>query len=129
MGTYLATGIVQNIIIGKNEIVKNQFTIKQVCEKLKEKINLSYFDFTEDAQRYYWKITPNVLEKNFHEFLNTQFKMYHSEIDSDMQGVLDKISKAKTGEQIIELAAAKEFSNFQLVDYLNDYIKLPRKEG
>ncbi len=129
MGTYLTTGIVQDIIIEKRQIRYKDITIDIINARLKEEINLDHYDYTEDSDGYYWKIKPKMLEGNLVEFLDTQFQMYEGKKDSHMQKALEEIAKAKTGNEILNLAASNELINFQLVDQIMEHIRVIRSNG
>ncbi len=129
MGTYLATGITQQITIDKRDINYSDITIDKIAEKLKDEINLDFYDYSEDSKGWYWKIKPKKLEDNLVGFLTQQFKMYQSKTDSYMQKVIDKLEEITNGEEIIELAESATLINFQLVDQLIDYVTVERNNG
>jgi hypothetical protein len=76
MGTYLVTGIVQNIVVSKKDPVKYEITIDNIIERLKKEINIEYYIYNEDLEDHCWKINPKILEGNLAEFLDTQSQMY-----------------------------------------------------
>ena len=128
MGTYLATGIVQNIAIAKRRIKYPDIKVDNIILRLKDELNLDYYNYSKDVDGYYWKIKPEMLEDNLAEFLDTQFQMYQREKDEDMQEAIEKIKKARTRDQIIELAKDK-LINFQLIDQIVEYIRIVRDNG
>jgi hypothetical protein len=67
-----------------------------------------------------------MLEGNFVEFLETQFKMYEGTIDKEEQLVIDEIKEARTGDKIIELSQEKCHADFQMITHL--YRSLPVKK-
>jgi|APEBP8051072661_1049379.scaffolds.fasta_scaffold02818_3 hypothetical protein len=121
MGTYLVTGIVQNVYIRKKDIPKN--LLKEDLEKsLSNDINLEHYLFQEDDNQVSWKIKPQMLEGNFIEFIENQYNLYDSE--HDWQKVLTAIRNANDGQKRLELAADKEFSNFQLIEHIFDFVRI-----
>jgi hypothetical protein len=124
MGTYLATGIVQEIAIPKKHIPHKDITIDNIVNSLRNEINLSFYTFSEDQEGYIWQIQPKVLETNLTDFLALQGQMYCEEGNSYMhiEDTISKIKQATTGENIIELASSKGLYNFQLVDSIIKYI-------
>jgi len=125
MGTYLATGIVQDISIDKRHI-KQDITIDQIVERLKKELNIDCYNYSEDVEGYYWQIKPEMLEDNLAEFLDVQFQMSTSKKDSDMQEAIDKVREIKTGKQIIELSKSKSLINFQFVHQIIEHISVVR---
>ncbi|WP_342269492.1 hypothetical protein [Rickettsia endosymbiont of Orchestes rusci] len=129
MGAYLTTGVVQNIIIYKKQLVNYDITIDKIIAKLREEVNIDYYSYSEDSNGYYWHIDPKMLEGNFVEFLETQFQMYSNKTSSsrkyqEIEEAIDKVKEAKTGNELIELAASISLQYFQLVDYTNKYISV-----
>ena len=129
MGTYLATGIVQEISIDKRQIKCPDISIDNITRRLKEELNLDCYDYSEDLEGYYWKIKPRMLEGNLAEFINTQFQMYQSKIDGDMQDVVNQLSKTASGDEVIKLVANKALINFHRVHQLIDYVRIIRDNG
>jgi hypothetical protein len=129
MGTYLATGIVQEIVIDKKHVRYSDITIEKITQRLENKINLSYYDYIEDDFCHCWKIKPEALEENLAEFLDTQFQMYTSKKDKYMDEVIKKITKAKTGDEVTKLASGDGLINFQLVEQIIEYISIKRDNG
>jgi hypothetical protein len=129
MGTYLATGIVQEISIDKRMIKYPDITVDKITNILQDEVNLDYYDFSEDLEGYYWKIKPKLLESNLADFLSTQFKMYQSKPSSRMLDVIDQLGKVASGEEIIKLAKSKSLINFQSVHQIIEYINVIRDNG
>ena len=129
MGTYLATGIVQEIVINKKRIRYPDITADKIANSLKDELNLDYYSFSEDLDAYYWKIKPEILEGNLVEFLSTQFKMYQNELDSRMLEAIDQLSKATNGEDVIKLAEGKSLINFQSFDQIIEHVRVVRDNG
>jgi len=123
MGTYLATGIVQEISIDKKRIKYPDISIDNITRRLKEELNLACYDYSEDLEGYYWKIKPKMLEGNLAEFINTQFQMYQSKIDGNMQDVVSQLRKTASGDEVIKLATNKALINFHHVDQLIETCK------
>lgn len=70
MENYLATGVIQNITIDKKkfagrQIVDLDVTLDEIIQPLSNDINLNCYIFSEDEDRYYWKIKPEILEGKF----------------------------------------------------------------
>jgi hypothetical protein len=129
MGAYLITGVVQNIIVYKKQLVDYDVTIDKIIAKLREEVNIDYYSYREDSNGYYWQIDPKMLEDNFVEFLETQFQIYRNKTSSSLkdQGIeeaIGKVKEAKTGNELIELAASISLQYFQLVNYANKYISV-----
>jgi hypothetical protein len=97
-------------------------TVDKITNILQDKVNLDYYDFSEDLEGYYWKIKPKLLESNLADFLITQFKMYQSKPSSRMLDVIDQLGKVASGEEIIKLAKSKSLINFQSVHQIIEYI-------
>jgi hypothetical protein len=129
MGTYLATGIVQEIFIDKRQIKYPDISIDNITRRLKEEINLACYDYSEDSEGYYWKITPKMLEGNLAEFINTQFKMYQSKINANMQDVVSQLRKTTSFDEVIKLVADKNLTNFQCLHQLETYVRVIRDNG
>jgi len=129
MGTYLATGIVQTIVIDKSRIQYPDITLDNIIQQLKKELNINYYDFSENIDEYFWNIKPRVLEKNLVEFLDAQFKIYTDEKDRGMQQVIVKLTEIKNLDQIIELAASKSLVYFQLFEKIFGCIKVERTNG
>ena len=129
MGTYLVTGIVQKIAIDKKRIKYPDITVDKITDKLKDELNIDYYNFSEDLEGYYWKIKPKILEGNLAEFLSTQFQMYQNKPNTRMLDVIDQLKKAVGSEEIIKLAKSKLLINFQSVHQIIEYIRVIRDNG
>jgi hypothetical protein len=129
MGTYLATGIVQEIVIDKRRIKYPDITVVKITDKLKDELNIDCYDFSEDLEGYYWKIKLEVLESNLAEFLSTQFQMYQSKPDSDMQEVINQLGETTGSEEIIKLAKNKSLIYFQSVHQIIEHVRVIRDNG
>jgi hypothetical protein len=129
MGTYLATGIVQEIAIDKRQIKYPDISIDNITRRLKEELNLACYDYSEDLEGYYWKIKPKMLEGNLAEFINTQFQMYQSKIDGDMQDVVSQLRKTASGAEVIKLVTNEALINFHQVDQLIEHVRVIRDNG
>ena len=88
MGTYLATGIVQKMYIRKREMEVKSLTIEDVQKALQKELNLEYYLPSDDETTISWSLKPQILEGNFPEFLETQFKMYDETKENDIQKVI-----------------------------------------
>ena len=119
MGTYLATGIVQKIVIDKQRIKYSDITVDIIVQQLKKELILNCDDFSEGTEEYCWKSKPKMLEENLVEFLNAQFQVYTDKKDSDMQKVIEKLTKTNGFDQIMELASNESLVRFQLLDVYN----------
>ncbi len=128
MGTYLATGIVQDIAIDKRRIKYPDIKVDHIILQLKDELNLDCYNYSENVDGYYWKIKPEMLGGNLAEFLDTQFTMYQNKKDSDMQEAIEKIKAANTSNQVMEIAKDK-LINFQLIDQIIEYIRIIRDNG
>ncbi|HJD57016.1 MULTISPECIES: hypothetical protein [Rickettsieae] len=129
MGTYLTVGIVQNIAVDKRRIKYPDITVEHITRRLNDELNLDYYNYSEDNDGYYWEIKPQTLEGNLVDFLDAQFQMYTSKKHSNMQEVIEKLTKTKNGEEIIKLAADEHFVNFQLVEQIIEYVEVIRDNG
>jgi hypothetical protein len=83
----------------------------------------------ENEDSIFWTIKPEMLEGNFVEFLETQFKMYDEATQGRIQDAILKIKEAQTGEKIIELAKKELFENFQMVDNIFGYHRVLHADG
>jgi hypothetical protein len=119
MGTYLATGIVHTVYIRKRDMGTNKFTIENIMKSLEKELNMDHYVFGKDEDSIFWEIKPKILEGNFSEFLETQFKMYDDTMD--VQELITKVKEAKSGEEIIELAKSENFADFKMVNYIQEY--------
>jgi hypothetical protein len=128
MGTYLVNGIVQDIIIEKNQIKYEAITIDKITEELKNIVDIDCYNYKEDKTAYYWKIKPKILENNLSKFLEQQFEMYGLQ-DNDVIEIIAKLKKTKSGEDIIDLAATKSLVHFQLIKNIIDYITIKKDTG
>lgn len=129
MGTYLVTGIVQEIAIDKRRIKYSDISIDNIIQQLKKELNLNCYNHNEDQDGYYWKIKPEVLEGDLAGFIDTQFQMYTSKKDSDMQKVIEILKKTTNVAQILELASNRDLVHFQLVNNIIEHIKVVRDNG
>jgi hypothetical protein len=127
MGTYLATGIVHKMRIQKMDVRVKKVTIENILESLQKEVNMNHYVFGEDEDEMFWEIKPEMLEGNFIEFLETQFRMYDDK--KDIQELITAIKEAKTGEKIIELAKGRNIDNFRMVDYIREYPRFLRENG
>lgn len=127
MGTYLATGIVQKMLIQKREMEKNKFSLENIVKSLQKELHMDNYVLGEDENTIFWEIKPEMLEGNFVEFLEMQFKMYNAEID--IQQMITKVKEAQTGEKIIELAKNMNFPTFQMTDDLTGYSSVRHKDS
>jgi hypothetical protein len=128
MGTYLSTGIVQEIAVYKEQIKYPDTSIDNISLGLQEELNLDCYNYSQDEEGYYWKIKPEMLEGNLAEFMNKQFQMCKSKIDGNMQDVVDQLREASSGDEIIKLATSRTLINFQ-IDQLMDYVSVIRDNG
>ncbi|MGV8948906.1 MAG: hypothetical protein ACOH2E_06040 [Candidatus Paracaedibacter sp.] len=135
MGTYLATGIVEKIIIPERDLVsrkyasKDKFSMENIVESLQKELDLDCYVFGEDKGSNFWEIKPEILEGNFIEFLETQFKMYNEK--KNINELIEKIRDAQTGENIIKLAKNQNerLYDFQMMDYILDSIPVLHPNG
>ncbi len=130
MGTYLATGIVKEIVVDKGRIKYPDITLDKITDKLKEELNLDCYDFREDLEGYYWRIKPELLENNLAEFLNIQFKMYqNNKPDTHMLNVIDQLERLVSSEEIIKLSETRSLINFHSIPQIIEYIRIIRDNG
>lgn len=133
MGTYLATGIVYKVRIQKRDLVsrryanKDKFPIENIEKSLQNELDLGAYIFGEDQDAISWEIKTEMLEGNFTEFLETQFKMYNEKMNA--QEVISRIKEAQTGKKIIELAQERSLCDFQMVDYILDSLSVLHTAG
>jgi len=130
MGTYLVTGIVKDIAIPKKHMRPTTLSIDNITASLQKELNLVHYTFEEDEDGYYWEIKPEALEGNLVEFLNAQFRMYqpYKPLDEYMEQVLAELGKAKTGQEIIDVACEQELMNFKYFDYFIEYLSVKLNE-
>lgn len=130
MGTYLATGIVQKIVIRKNYrsryLNRPEITLETLQEGLRRELNIDHYNLSEDDDQFVWTIKPEMLEGNFAEFVSVQQEMYQGRCEKD---IIDQIREAKTGDKIIQLAQERRFENFQMVSYMREFIEVPMESG
>ena len=129
MGTYLATGIVQEIAIDKKRISYSDITVDKITDKIKDEVNLACYNFREDLEGYYWQIKPELLENNLVEFLSTQFKMYQSSPDTYLLKVIDQLGKTSGSEEIIKLAESNTLVHFNSAHQIIEYVSVLRDNG
>ena len=65
MGTYLAVGIVQEIVIDKSDIRFKDITADIIQKHLTKELNINYYNLVEDNDRYLWRIKPEIFESYF----------------------------------------------------------------
>jgi len=129
MGTYLVTGVVQNITIYKKTVHQYDVPISNVINALQNEVNIECYRRSEDENNFYWKINPEMLEGSFVEFLETQFQMYSgTETDQFMEEAIGEVTKAKSGEKRMALAAQCNLFNFQLIT-VTDHIEVLHTNG
>jgi hypothetical protein len=129
MGTYLATGIVQEIVIDKRDIKSKDITSDILQRHLKDKLDITCYNYSENSDQYLWKIKPEIIELGLTEFLDTQFSMYKDYKDKYMIKTLDQLTKAKTATEIILLALSGDLINFQLLKPITHHIRVTRDNG
>jgi len=129
MGTYLANGIVQEIVIEKKQLERQGVATNEVIRQLEKELDINFYNHTEDEAAHVWKIKQEMFDDNLAEFLDTQFKMYCNEKDHRMQNVIEDLKKIQTAEELIALAESKSLAHFQLLGYITEYIKVVRNNG
>ncbi len=133
MGTYLVTGIVQDITIRKKDIETYDIDFDEVVGKLNKEVDMNCYTFTEDDLYYYWNIIPKTLECNLADFLDAQFQMYDKEKTQNTQNmmneVVNQVRGAKTGEQLLALAAEKRGDEFRIIEHVSHFVSVRRKNG
>lgn len=128
MGTYLVTGIVQEIVVYKEMIKEPKLSFQKIAEQLKLELNLDHYDSYENQDGYYWKIKPTMLNQNLANFLAAQFNMYTNKQDHHMQMVIEQPTNINS-EQVLELAASKNLLYCQLIENIIEPIKVLRDNG
>jgi hypothetical protein len=123
MGVYLATGIAERVFVSKRRL-DPKIELKTLTAALQEELNLDHYLFSESEDLFLWKIKPKLLEGNFLEFLETQFRLYGRLEDKDTQETLAELRKAKTGEEVIAIAETRDFLGFRTLDYVDDCIRV-----
>ena len=63
MGTYLATGIVQEIAIDKRQIKYSDISIDNIIQKLKKELNLNCYNHHEDPVGITGKLNQRCLRE------------------------------------------------------------------
>jgi hypothetical protein len=129
MGAYLATGIVQEIVIDKCDIRSKEITSDIIQKHLKNELDISYYNYSENSDQYCWKIKPEILGSGLIEFLDSQFNMYSKIKDKYMQETLDRLSKVKTADEIISLALSNDLINFRALEPITHYIRVIKDNG
>jgi hypothetical protein len=129
MGTYLATGIVQDIVIDKRDIRFKDITAVIIQKHLTKELDINYYNFSEDSDQYCWKIKPEIFESELVEFLRSQFAMYKDIQDESMKKTLAQLAIVKTGSEILSLASSRNLVNFQLLEPITHYIRVVRDNG
>lgn len=123
MGTYLATGIVQQVSICKKD-VDRRIQVSDIVTSLGKELDIDKYVFSESDDYLFWNIKPEMLEGNFVEFLETQFNMYGGIENTDIQEVISRVKEARTGEKIIEMVKKKSHPYFQMIDYIFESLKV-----
>lgn len=130
MGTYLATGIIEKILVSKKSIEKQSLTIEAVEESLKDELNIEFYERAEENDTVYWAINPKMLEGNLEEFLRVQFLMYENKIDDETNQLLELIKNEKDGSKIIELSDSDQrHFCFRMLRYFDDFVKVKDERG
>ncbi len=129
MGTHLATGIIQKMLMSKKDIERQALQMQDIEESLRKELDLSHYVCSEKDDIVSWKIKPEILEGNFAEFLETQFKMYKGALDKEERLVIDEIKEADTGDKIIELAKKVRHADFQMISHLYESLSVKRPNG
>jgi len=129
MGTHLATGIIQKMLISKKDIERKSLQMQDIEESLQRELNLLHYVRSEKDEIVSWKIKPEMLEGNFAEFLEMQFKMYKGTLDKEEQLVIDEIKEAGTGNKIIELAKKVSHADFQMISHLYESLSVKKPSG
>lgn len=129
MGTYLTNGIVQDIVIEKNQVERQGVAIGKIIQRLGKEIDINCYSYNEDADAYHWKIKSEMFDSNLVEFLGSQFQMYCGQKNCYMEDAIEKLTKIKTAEEITELAKSKSLVHFQLLDYITEYINVVCENG
>jgi hypothetical protein len=129
MGTYLATGIVKEIIIDKKRIKYPDITVDKIANRLNDELDLNNYNFTEDLEGYYWRIKPEMLASDLVAFLEAQFLMYQDSFDKYMQETIDRLKEVSSHEEVIELAKNETLMNFRSMSEIIEYITVKRDNG
>lgn len=128
MGTYLATGVIKDIIIRKKDITCDYITIDKIKEQLSAKLNIDCYNYSEDEKGHYWQIKQEMLENDFAEFLDAQFQMCAKQ-NEQIKESLKKVQETKSVQELFDLCDSKSLENFQLVSPIIDYISVTRSNG
>jgi hypothetical protein len=128
MGVYLATGLVQDITIHKDDMKRKNMSMDNIKHALKNEFAIEHYIFGEDERTIFWKINPKMLEGNFIEFFKIQLNMYYlvkdQRIEDNIKRIISAINEAKTGENMIALAEEKQFEHFQTVGYIMEHLEV-----
>lgn len=126
MGTYLATGIVQNLRIRKKEI-NTKLPIEAIKTSLQKEVHLDHYIYGENDSDIYWTLKLGMLEGNFLEFLESQFQLY-DEQKKRWQEDFQKIKQVQTGEGRLKLAE-NGLPHFQIMTPIYNHIKIKKENG
>ncbi|MBP9692729.1 MAG: hypothetical protein KBD90_05315 [Alphaproteobacteria bacterium] len=126
MGAYLATGIVQKMVIRTKDI-GTKVTMEAVKAALQKKVHLDHYAYSENDSTIYWTLKPHMLEGNLPEFLEAQFNLYEGQKKS-LQEDLEKVKQAQTGEDRLTLAKNK-LPHFQIIKPIYEYTKVKQEDG
>lgn len=127
MGTYLVTGILQNICLRKKD-VHEKIAIDNISTKLQKDVDLNNYIFHEDEHNIYWTLKPPLLEGNFPEFLEKQFNLYQLG-SAYCSEILTALKGRPSAEERIKLSESKTFEHFQMDKDILESLKVKGEDG
>ena len=125
MGTYLATGIVVEMVVSKKSRDGKAVALEDVFEKLARDVgfNQAYYEVIDSEEETLLRLKSDLIEQQMPDFLRAYYAMmYASKEDSNDNG-LDVIEaiEGKTADEMLTLAKNKDYTMFQLDGY-HDYL-------
>jgi len=123
MGTYMGIGIVNKIIIEKENLNRINTTIDKVQDDITKEFNIDFDIYSlQEDNRYVFSLKDNVIENQLVSFLKEVYRDLYDD-SNDYQNVIETINGLKADE-IIEFAKAKREYSFQYDnDGYEDYIR------
>lgn len=129
MGQYLATGLVTQMSVSKQQMEKGKISKEEVREILEKKLHydMRIFDEKEEEEAFIWSINENELGKELIPFLKKMLaELTGNSIEVDE--LIEKLEKS-TPDKYIEIADEDSMYNYRIDSYGEDeYLSFQNKD-
>jgi len=113
MGTYLSCGIAKTI-----KVKKENFSKKEIIEKLSKAIDINIYDLSEDTDECLkFELKKDIVEKYAVKFAEEQLKIAEQDINkTDEDSMSLKSLENKKYDELMEILESNQCYNFQLIE-------------